>query len=175
MASYWNPFGDAMGLFWLAFSGYARLELQRELFQHHFDDLVLFLVPLLCIFKVTFAENGHDYSRSFGFFRASFFFSIFSARACERSEPERDRCVVEAASQARPEDHFGGIIFSSFMVWYHLDHINALQHCQNNCAFCFLAFRFSSIIDGFRDPILNKNVVFVHLSLQVSFSGDFWV
>jgi len=46
MAPFWHPFGDVMRLFWLAFSAYARLELQREPFQHHFDDLVSFLVPL---------------------------------------------------------------------------------------------------------------------------------
>ena len=50
MAPFWQPFGAVMGVFWLAFSAYARLELQREPFQHHFDDLVLFLVPLLRIF-----------------------------------------------------------------------------------------------------------------------------
>ena len=49
MAPFWQPFGAVMGVFWLAFSAYARLELQREPFQHHFDDLVSFLVPLLQI------------------------------------------------------------------------------------------------------------------------------
>ena len=132
MAPFWHPFGDAMGLFWLAFSAYARLELQREPFQHHFNDLVLFLVPLLRVFKVTFAENAHNSWRSFGSFCASFFFPIFSVRACERSEAERGRCVVEAAPQARPEDHFGGIICSSFVAEYHLGFTNALQHCQHN-------------------------------------------
>ena len=133
---------DVMGLFWLASSAYARLEFQREPFQHHFDDLVWFLVPLLRIFKVTFAENAHNSWRSFGSFCASFFFSIFSVRACERSEAERGRCVVEAAPQARPEDHFGGIICSSFVAGHHLgltSALSALQHCQNNCAFRFLA------------------------------------
>ena len=49
MASFWQPFGAVMELFWLAFSAYAGLELQREPFQHHFDDLASFLVPLLRI------------------------------------------------------------------------------------------------------------------------------
>ena len=76
-----------------------------EPFQRHFD-LVSLLVPLLRIFKVTFAENAHNYWRSFGSICASFLFFIFSVRACERSEAERGRGVVEAAPQARPEDHF---------------------------------------------------------------------
>ena len=49
MAPFWQPFGAVMGVFWLAFSAHARLELRREPFQHHFDDLVLFSVPLLRI------------------------------------------------------------------------------------------------------------------------------
>ena len=51
MAPFWQPFGAVMELFWLAFSAYAGLELQREPFQHRFDDWVSFLVPLLRIFK----------------------------------------------------------------------------------------------------------------------------
>ena len=47
---FWQPFGAVMEMFWLAFSAYAGLELQREPFQHHFNDFVLFLVPLLQIF-----------------------------------------------------------------------------------------------------------------------------
>ena len=47
MARFWQPFGAVMELFWLAFSAFAGLELQREPFQHYFDDLVSFLVPLL--------------------------------------------------------------------------------------------------------------------------------
>ena len=109
MAPFWQPFGAVVGVFWLAFSAYARLELQREPFQHHFNDLVSFLVRLLRIFKVMFAENEHKSWRSFGSFCASFFFSIFSVRACERSEAERVRYVVVAAPQARPEDHLEGI------------------------------------------------------------------
>ena len=49
MAFFWQPFGAVMELFWLAFSAYAGFELQREPFQHHFDDLVSFSVPLLRI------------------------------------------------------------------------------------------------------------------------------
>ena len=48
MAPFWQPFGAVMGLFWVAFSAYAGLELQRE--PHHLDDFVLFLVQLLHIF-----------------------------------------------------------------------------------------------------------------------------
>ena len=50
MAPFGQPFGAVMELFWLAFSAYAGLELQREPFQHHFDDLVSLLVPLLRMF-----------------------------------------------------------------------------------------------------------------------------
>ena len=39
-----------MEVFWLGFSAYARLELQWEPFQRHFDDLVSLLEPLLHIF-----------------------------------------------------------------------------------------------------------------------------
>ena len=116
VAPVWQPFGAVMELFWLAFSAYAGLELQREPFQHHFDDLVSFLVPRLRIFY-NFAKNVHNAWRSFGSFCASFF-SILSIRACERSEAERVRCVVEATPQAQPEDHFGGIFCSSFVGEY---------------------------------------------------------
>ena len=57
MASFWQTFGAVMELFWLAFSAYAGLELQREPFQHHFDDLVSFLVPLLHIFDAILWKN----------------------------------------------------------------------------------------------------------------------
>ena len=50
MAPFWQPFGTVMELFWFAFSANAGLELQTEPFQHHFDDFVSFLVPVLCIF-----------------------------------------------------------------------------------------------------------------------------
>ena len=66
--------------------------------------------------KSRLLENAYKCWRSFGSFCASFFFSIFSVRACERSEAERGRCVVEAAPQAGPEDHFGGIICSRFVL-----------------------------------------------------------
>ena len=49
MAPFWHPFGDVRGLFRLAFSAFAHLEPQGEPFQHHFVDLVSFLVPLLRI------------------------------------------------------------------------------------------------------------------------------
>ena len=47
MAVLWHYFGDVLGLFLLAFSAFARLELQGEPFQRHFHDLVLFSVPFL--------------------------------------------------------------------------------------------------------------------------------
>ena len=47
--------------------------------------------------------------------------------------------MVEAAPQARPEDHLGGIFRSSFVAEYHLGLTSALQHCQHNGAFRFLA------------------------------------
>ena len=94
---------------------------------------------LFAHFRCTFAENAHNSWRSFGSFRASFFFSIFSIRACERSKAEPVRCVVEAGPQARPEDHLRGIFCSSFVAEYHLGLTSALQHCQHNGAFRFLA------------------------------------
>ena len=53
------------------------------------------------------------------------------------------RCVVEAAPQARPEDHLGGIFRSFFVAEYHLGLTSALQHCQHNGAFRFLAAQVS--------------------------------
>ena len=47
--------------------------------------------------------------------------------------------MVEAAPQARPEDHLGGTLRSSFVAGYHLGLTSALQHCQHNGAFRFLA------------------------------------
>ena len=47
--------------------------------------------------------------------------------------------MVEAAPQARPEDHLGGIFRSSFVAEYHLGLTSAVQHCQHNGAFRFLA------------------------------------
>ena len=47
--------------------------------------------------------------------------------------------MVEAAPQARPEDHLGGIFRFSFVAEYHLGLTRALQHCQHNGAFRFLA------------------------------------
>ena len=91
------------------------------------------------MFEVTFAENEHNSWSLFGSFCASFFFSIFSMRTCERREAERVRCVVEAAPQARPEDHLGGIFCSSFVAEYHMGLASALQHCEHNAAFRVLA------------------------------------
>ena len=78
-----------------------------------------------------------NYWRSFGYLRADLFFSAFSllflskfcllacllacvlacllVGACDRSEAERGRCVVEATPQARPEDHFASI--SVLLLW----------------------------------------------------------
>jgi hypothetical protein len=131
IAPSWHPFGDVRGLFRLAFSAFARLEPQGEPFQHHFDDLVSFLVPLLHIFDA-FLLKTHI---------------IIASRLAPSMHPfsfpssplERVRCVVEAAPQARPEDHLGGIFRSSFMAEYHLGLTSALQHCQHNGAFRFLA------------------------------------
>ena len=47
--------------------------------------------------------------------------------------------MVEAAPQARPEDHLGGIFCSPFVAEYHLRLTSALQHRQHNGAFRFLA------------------------------------
>ena len=120
-----------MGLFWVVFSVFARLEPPGEPFQHHFDDLVPFLVPLLHIFDALLLKT----------------YIILGGRLAPSMHPfsfpssplERVRCVVEAAPQARPEDHLGGIFRSSFVAEYHLGLTSALQHCQNNCAYCFLA------------------------------------
>ena len=135
VALFWQPFGAVMELFWLAFSAYAGLELQREPFQHHFDDLVSFLVPLLHIFDALLLKTH----------------IILGGRLAPSVHPfsfpssplERVHCVVEAAPQARPEDHLGGIFCSSFVAEYHLGLTSALQHCQHNGAFRFLAAQVS--------------------------------
>ena len=60
--------------------------------------------------------------------------------------------MVEAAPQARPEDHLGAIFCSSFVAEYHLGLTSALQHCQHNGAFRFLAAQVSvnlGVISGF--------------------------
>ena len=74
------------------------------------------------------------------------FWLAFSVYAGLRREAERVRCVVEAAPQARPEDHLGGIFCSSFVAEYHLGLTSALQRCQHNCAFHFLQLRFLVIL-----------------------------
>jgi hypothetical protein len=136
------------GVFWLAFSAYARLELQREPFQHHFNDLVLFLVPLLHIFDALLLKTH----------------IIIASRLAPSMHPfsfpssplERVRCVVEAAPQARPEDHLGGIFCSSFVAEYHLGLTSALQHCQHNGAFRFLAAQVSIDFAWIRDHNLRS-------------------
>ena len=144
MAPFWRPFGAVMGVFWLAFSAYARLEFQREPFQHDFNDLVLFLVPLLHIFDALLLKTH----------------IIIASRLAPSMHPfsfpssplERVRCVVEAAPQARPEDHLGGIFCSSFVAEYHLGLTSALQHCQHNGAFRFLAAQVSIDFGGISGP-----------------------
>ena len=54
--------------------------------------------------------------------------------------------MVEAAPQARPEDHLGGIFCSSSVAEYHSRLTSALQYCQHNGAFCFLA---AQVFDDF--------------------------
>ena len=137
MAPFWQPFGAVMGVFWLAFSAYGCLELQREPFQHDFDDLVSFLVPLLHIFNALLLKT-HIMIAS----RLAPSMHLFSFPS---SPLERVRCVVAAAPQARPEDHLGGIFCSSFVAEYHLGLTSALQHCQHNGAFRFLAAQVSGL------------------------------
>jgi hypothetical protein len=113
-----------MGSFWLAFSASARLEPPGEPFQHHFDDLVLFFVPFLCnlyvillkMYRIVggrlapsvlpFSSPSSPSYPSSPSFSSFCLLACWLAGACERSEAERGRCVVEAAPQARPEDHF---------------------------------------------------------------------
>ena len=75
--------------------------------------------------------------------------------------------MVEAAPQARPEDHLGGIFRFSFVAEYHLGLTSALQHCQHNGAFRFLAAQVSVDLGGisgppFRSfrPTLEQQIVF---------------
>ena len=111
--------------------------------------------------------------RSFGYFCASFFFSILSIRACERSEAERVRCVVEAAPQARPEDH----LLALNTTW----DLPVLCNIASTMVLSvFWQLRFLSIFDGFRGRHLdvfgqlwNNNCVLWHACLQVTFFKDF--
>ena len=121
IAPSWHPFGDVRGLFRLAFSAFARLEPQGEPFQHHFVDLVSFLVPLLRIFDALLLKT----------------YKILGGRL---------------APAARPEDHLGGIFRSSFVAEYHLGLTSALQHCQHNGAFRFLAAQVSIDFGGISEP-----------------------
>ena len=87
-------------------------------------------------------------------------------RACERSEAERVRCVVEAAPLARPGDHLGCIFCSSFVAEYHLGLTSALQPCQHNGAFRFLAaqVRGGSLQDFIRFWVILRPVYISFLS-----------
>ena len=168
MAPFWQAFGAVVEVFWRAFSAYARLELQREPFQHHFDDLVSFLVPLLHIFNALLLKTHIIIACRLAPSMHSFSFPSFLL--------DRVRCVVEAAPQARPEDHLGGIFRSSFVAEYHLGLTSALQHCQHNGAFRFLAAQVSIDFGGFRGRHLdvfgqrwNNNCVFWHACLLVTF------
>ena len=113
---------------------------------------------------------------SFGSFCESLFFLVFSIRACERSEAERVRCVVEAAPQARPEDHLGGIFCSSFVAEYRLGLTSALQHCQHNGAFRFLAAQvltdFGVIWGPYFESFLGSEG-FHYMCLSALFPGHF--
>ena len=62
--------------------------------------------------------------------------------------------MVEAAPQARPEDHLGGIFRSSFVAEYHLGLTSALQHCQHNGAFRFLAAQVFVDLGVISGPVL---------------------
>ena len=99
MAPVWQPFGRR-----LAFSAYAGLELQREPFQNHFDDLVLFLIQLLRMFHaVSLKRNifvGGRLASSMHFFSTSC--PLERASAAKRSESV---AWSSAAPQVRPEDH----------------------------------------------------------------------
>ena len=132
MAPFWQPFGAVMELFWLAFSAYAGLELQREPFQHHFTDLASFVVPLLRIFDASLLNM---YIILGGRLAPSVHLFSFPSCPFERASAAKRNVSV----QVRPEDHFGGIICSSFVAEYHLGLTGALQHCQHNCGFHFLA------------------------------------
>ena len=80
-------------------------------------------------------------------FRFRYHFCAFLMHFCRKRTKFLEvvwlRCVVEAAPQARPEDHLGGIFRSSFVAEYHLALTSALQHCQHNGAFRFLAAQVS--------------------------------
>ena len=111
-----------------------------------------------------------------------FFFSILSIRACECTEAERACCVAEAAPQARHKHHLGSIFCSSFVAEYHLGLTSALQHCQHNGAFRFLAAqvsidfgRISGPPFGCFWPTLAQQLCFWHACLQVAFFKDFGV
>ena len=88
--------------------------------------------------------------------------------------------MVEAAPQARPEDHFGAIIGSSLVAEYHLGLTSALQHCQHNCAFRFLAAQVFVDLGGLDRHLgvfgqLSTTLVFWYAYLQVAFFKDFGV
>ena len=57
--------------------------------------------------------------------------------------------MVEAAPQARPEDRLGDIFCSPFVAEYHVRLTSALQHCQHNGAFRFLAAQVFGDFGGF--------------------------
>ena len=67
------------------------------------------------------------------------FLMYFSSKRTKFLEVVWLRCVVEAAPQAQPEDHLGGIFRSFFVAEYNLGLTSALQHCQHSGAFRFLA------------------------------------
>ena len=132
----WLLFGILPATSWgclACFSAFARLEPPGEPFEYDFHDFVKVLVVFLCIFQISLvkthrivgdrlAPSVHPFSFPSSPFYPSapsfnFFYCLLAcllAGASERSEAERDRCVVQAAPQAPPEDHSGcNICFSS--------------------------------------------------------------
>ena len=73
-----------------------------------------------------------------GFLAPSVHLFSFPSSPLERASAAKRREAV-AWSRPRPGDHFGGHICSSSVAGYHLALTSALQHCQHNCAFRFLA------------------------------------
>ena len=136
MAPFWHPFGDVMGLFWLGFSGYARLELKGIVpasfrwfgivvgatLAHLFLKSHLLEKHILLGGRLAPSVNPFS-SLSYPFHPSSPSVSsvCLLAGACERSEAERGHCVVEAA--------------------------------PHNCAFRFWLLRFLLIWGWFGDPV----------------------
>ena len=141
IAPSWHPFGDVRGLFRLAFSAFSRLELQGEPLQHHFNDFASFVVLLWLIFNAILPKT---YTILGGRLAPSCILFLFHL------VHQRVRCVVEAAPQARTEDHLGGMFCSSFVAEYHLGRtslISVLCNIANAIVLSvFWQLRFSVIL-----------------------------